>query len=97
MEGWKEKDAILRPESIQRIKAEIVSREQEMPDEGCNTCVFLNLRLLDGTDENMETICIHPETTLPDILIGTSGLPCPYYLSIFTLSRLSAAQSQKIA
>lgn len=88
-------NTILCPESIKRIKAEAMRREREKPNEGCNTCVFLNPRLLDGTDENMETICTHPETTLPDILIGTSGLPCPYYQSIFALSRPSIAQSQK--
>ena len=87
-------NTILSPKSIKRIKAEATRRKREKPDEGCNTCVFLNPRLLDGTDGDMETICTHPETTLPDILIGSLGLSCPYYQSIFTLPTPSVAQSQ---
>jgi hypothetical protein len=80
---------ILGSESIKRIKAEVAKREREMPDEGCNTCVSLNPRLLDGTDANMDNICTHTETTLGDILIGTSGMPCRYYESIFSQSSIS--------
>ena len=66
-----------------RIKAEVVQREQIAPDEGCNTCIFLNSAFFEPDAENTEIICSHSKTMLPDILVGTWGKPCRYYMSIF--------------
>jgi len=73
----------LTDKSIVRIKAEAMRREKTVPDEGCNTCTFLNPAFLEPDAENTEIICFHSQTTLPDILVGTWGKPCRYYVSIF--------------